>query len=104
MPAGPWVVLCRCGQHVHAQDARPGFQFFTVRLFTRQDILPLYPIGSRCASVFWCQARDVAVAVGVPRLNVHADDALRARRVVRIAYLFQQRGIVVYNPASAPDL
>ena len=104
MPAGPWVVLCRCGQHVHAQDARPGFQFFIVRLITWQDIPLHYPIGSRCARGFRVQMWDVAVAVSVPRLNVHADHALRARRVVRIAYLFQQRGIVVYNPASAPDL
>jgi hypothetical protein len=52
VPAGPWVVLCRCGQHVHAQDARPGFQFFTVRLMTLQDIPLPYPIGSRCARGF----------------------------------------------------
>ena len=39
MPAGPWVVLCRCRQHAHAQDARPkGFQFVIVRLLTRRDI------------------------------------------------------------------
>ena len=43
MPAGPWVVLCRCRQHAHAQDARPkGFQFFIVHLLTRWDMVRSY--------------------------------------------------------------
>jgi hypothetical protein len=34
------VVLCRCRQHVHAQDARPkGFQLVIVRLFTGRDMV-----------------------------------------------------------------
>jgi hypothetical protein len=39
MPAGPWVVLCRCRQHPHTQNTQPkGFRFFIVRLHTRQDM------------------------------------------------------------------
>jgi hypothetical protein len=33
------VMLCRCRQHAHAQDApSEGFQFIVVRLFTRWDM------------------------------------------------------------------
>ena len=38
-PAGPWVTLCRCYQHAHAQDTLPkGFQFVVVRLFMQPNM------------------------------------------------------------------
>ena len=47
------------------------------------------------------QPRNVAVAVGVPCLDAHADRAFDPRRIVGIAHAFEQRGIVVDRLAAA---
>src|SRR5262249_242196 len=50
------------------------------------------------------QMRNVAVAIGVPRLDPHPDHPLDLGWIVRIANLLEQHGIFVHCLTPAPDL